>query len=473
MDVHENPPAAAPDDPLSTSETPPAGSPVSRHSFLKGAAAVAGAVAASPLAGSLSRVEAVRPAAPFAGMTVRCALIGGGQYEIMYQSIPLWEKQTGAKVEIVYKGDGFAIDKKLRQDYAAGTVNYDVQWDHTSFFSQYINFLEPLDSYFSVSDLADFTPRILNSARRDGHLWLIPRHADISSLHYRTDLFNDPAEKAAFQKKYGRPLAPPTNWADYPLLAKWFTRPAKGLYGTQSAGKEEALTGRFYEVLLANGGKFISNGKAAFNSPAGVRSINMYAKMYQAGTMPKDMVNYLWDDVAKNFANGSIAFYTEWYGWYSYFQDPKSSKVAGKFGLMRQPRGLTPIHSGWAGAHGFSIPKASQNKQAAASLIKFLTSFDRAYAEAKLGFLSVHKSIWPRLIADASASPVPLDTWRLKLAQLQLAEDFTTPPLIAQWIPISNILYPKLQAVIVGQEDAQTALNGAAQQANAILASGH
>jgi multiple sugar transport system substrate-binding protein len=473
MDIHDNQPVATSDALPTAPQAPSAGCSLSRKGFLKGAAAMAGAVAAGPLTGTLARVEAVRPAAPFAGITVRCAFIGGGQYEIMYQSIPLWEKQTGAKVKIVYKGDGFAIDKKLRQDYAAGTVNYDVQWDHTSFFSQYINFLEPHDRYFSASDLSDFTPRILNAGRRDGHLWLIPRHADISALIYRTDLFDDPKEKAAFQKKYGRPLAPPTNWSDYPLLAKWFTRPEKGLYGTQSAGKEEALTGRFYDVLMANGGKFITDGKATFNSPAGVASINMFARMYRDGSMPKDMVNYLWDDVAKNFANGSIAFYTEWYGWYSSFQDPKSSKVAGKFWLMRQPRGTTPRHSGWAGAHGFSIPKAAQHKQAAASLIKFLTSFERAYAEARLGFLPVHKSVWPRLIADASKSHVPLDTWRLKLAQQQLAEDFTTPPLIAQWIPISNILYPKLQAVIVGQADAQTALNDAAEQANAILAHSH
>ena len=32
-------------------------------------------------------------------------------YEIMCPSTPLWEKQTGAKVKIVYKGDGFARAK--------------------------------------------------------------------------------------------------------------------------------------------------------------------------------------------------------------------------------------------------------------------------------------------------------------------------------------------------------------------------
>ena len=115
MDSHDNQPVAPSDAPATAPQAPSAGCSLSRKGFLKGAAAVAGAVAAGPLTDTLARVEAVLPAAPFAGVTVRCAFIGGGQYEIMYQSIPLWEKQTGAKVKIVYKGDGFAIDKKLRR----------------------------------------------------------------------------------------------------------------------------------------------------------------------------------------------------------------------------------------------------------------------------------------------------------------------------------------------------------------------
>jgi hypothetical protein len=39
----------------------------------------------------------------------------------MYQRIPLWEKQTGAKGKIVYKGDGFAIDKKRRRRSSPST----------------------------------------------------------------------------------------------------------------------------------------------------------------------------------------------------------------------------------------------------------------------------------------------------------------------------------------------------------------
>lgn len=412
------------------------------------------------------------PHGSLSGVTLKCAFIGGGDYEKLYGEIPKFEKETGAKVAIVYKGNGFDIDKKIKMDFNANTVDYDVMWDHTSFFSQYIQntpYLEPLDNYFSADDLKDFLPRLLDACKKDGKLWLIPRHADISCLHYRTDLFNDPKQKAAFKEKYGRDLKVPETWDEFVEVAKFFSQ-GDGLYGTQFAGKEEALTGRFYELLIAFGGEFIdSEGNIAFNSEAGVKVLSMLRDLYASNVMPKGMVNFLWDDLSKNFANGNIALYTEWHGWYSYFQDSKSSKVSGKFDLARQPAGPTGIHSGWGGVHAFSIPKAAKNKEGAAMLIKFLTSPENMYKEGKIGYLVVRTSVWERLIKEAESSKNPLDKKRLELAKLQLSEDFRTPPLIAEWVPASNILFPKIQSVILGEKAPKAALDEAAVEINKIF----
>jgi len=155
---------------------------------------------------------AAEPAKPLSGITLKCAFIGGANYEELYKGvIPRFEAETGAKVEIVYKGDGFQIDKKLKTDFAAGTVDYDVCWDHSSFFTQYIkaNGIVPLDDYFTQEELADFIPMILNSGKRDGKLWIMPRHFDISCLHYRTDIFNDEGYKKKFKDITGKELRVP------------------------------------------------------------------------------------------------------------------------------------------------------------------------------------------------------------------------------------------------------------------------
>ena len=74
----------------------------------------------------------------------------------------------------------------------------------------------------------------------------------------------------AFKEKYGYDLAPPTTWQQVKDQAIFLSNPPN-FYGTQFAGKEEAINGRFYEMVIAEGGVYLnSKGKPAFNSDAGV-----------------------------------------------------------------------------------------------------------------------------------------------------------------------------------------------------------
>ncbi len=392
---------------------------------------------------------------------LKCAFIGGANYEELYKEIPKWEAKTGMKVEIVYKGDGFQIDKKLKTDFAAGAVDYDVCWDHSSFFTQYIKAdgIVPLDDYFSADELKDFIPMILNSGKRDGKLWIVPRHFDISCLHYRTDLFQD----------FG--LTVPETWDEFKSTAlKVQPNLQLGVYATEFAGKEEALTGRFYEVSTCEGAEFFDkNWKPGFNAPGGVKAATMFRDLYKAGAMPPGTTSFVWEDVAKNWVAGNIVMYTEWYGWYSYFQDPSASKVAGLFDIVRQPKGDAGVHGGWAGQHSFSITKASQQKDTAADFIKFITSIESQTVEANLGFLVTRNSVWDKIIADAKAAGNPLDVKRLELAQFQAVNDFRTPPLVAEWLPASDIVYPIVQAIILGDKEPKAGLDEAAAKVEAMM----
>ena len=102
------------------------------------------------------------------GQTIRMANIGGSPYETMYDQIKLFEEKTGAKVETVFLGDGFQIDRYLKDNYASGTVDFDVAWNHTSFMSQYTPFVEDLNQYFTPEELAAFSPAIIQAATIDG-----------------------------------------------------------------------------------------------------------------------------------------------------------------------------------------------------------------------------------------------------------------------------------------------------------------
>ena len=52
----------------------------------------------------------------YSGVTLRVKLIGGGQYENLYNEvIPWWEENTGGKIEIVTQKNHFELDKKLKK----------------------------------------------------------------------------------------------------------------------------------------------------------------------------------------------------------------------------------------------------------------------------------------------------------------------------------------------------------------------
>ena len=121
--------------------------------------------------------------------------------------------------------------------------------------------------------------------------------------------------------------------------AIFFSNPPN-FYGTEYAGKEEAINGRFYEMVVAEGGEYLdSKGKPAFNSDAGVRALNWFVDLYKAKAVPPGTTNYLWDDLGQGFASGTIALDLDWPGWATFFNDPKSSKAAGNVGIIVQPAG--------------------------------------------------------------------------------------------------------------------------------------
>ena len=116
------------------------------------------------------------------GVTLRVKLIGGGQYENLYNEvIPWWEENTGGKIEIVTQKNHFELDKEIKKDIASGNLDFCVASNHTSFAAQYGSIYTDLNGIMPASVLADYTPLILEHSTVDGRLVQMPRHSDVSS----------------------------------------------------------------------------------------------------------------------------------------------------------------------------------------------------------------------------------------------------------------------------------------------------
>ncbi len=405
----------------------------------------------------------------FDDYTLRVKLIGGAQYEPLYARIAEWEAATGATVDVLSRKNHFELDREIKQDIAAGTLDWCVGSNHTSFAPQYGNIYTDLNGLIDEGVLAEFQELALQNSTVEGRLVQLPRHSDISNLYYLKSLYEDADNQAAFKTEYGYDLMPPETWDQFKDQAIFFAD-APTFYGTQFVGKDEAITGRFYELLVANGGQlFDEDWNPTFNSEAGVEAVNWFKDLYEAKAVPAGSLNYLWGDTGLGFASGTVALNLDWAGWASFFNDPENSKIAGDIGLVRAPKGSAGIRSGWSGSHTFSITETCDNKEAAASLITFLTSHDSQMVEATSGLLPTRGAVWDDAKAVFAENGNDFMVGVFETYALSMTEDAFTPPLITPWIEVSNEIWPQLQAAILGEKTPQEALDEAADAARLIM----
>lgn len=110
----------------------------------------------------------------------------------------------------------------------------------------------------------------------------IPADSDVVVLYLRRDLLEDPVERAAFRKAYGRNPAIPKTWQEYDQLVSFFHRPEQGLYGT---AEERDLPGswmywlpRYFVQAAPYQRLFDEAVRPLIDSPAGVAATESYVR---------------------------------------------------------------------------------------------------------------------------------------------------------------------------------------------------
>jgi multiple sugar transport system substrate-binding protein len=391
----------------------------------------------------------------FPGYTLKVKLVGGTQYEKLYSRIPIWEKATGAKVQIVSSENYFDLDREIKQDIASGSVDWCVGSNHTSFAPQYGNFYIDLKPYIPQSVLSQYVPSAISNSTVGGKLVQLPRVTDISNIYYNELIYDNPAIRARYKAKFGHDLAPPTTYDEFKQQAIFLSSPPNS-YGTM-------------EILRANGGDmFDAHMNPTFNSQAGIDALQWFVDLYKARAVPAGTVNYTWDDIGQSFAAGTLALDLDWPGFAAYFNNPKTSKIAGHVGFAVAPVGAAGKHGGWSGSHSFSVTADCNNKKAAVSFIEFLTDYDSEMMEAEAGNLPTRTKVFTDVEADFKRQDNTymanmFSTWEASLAYAR------TPPLIPEWIDVSNAIWPQLQSAILGQKTAKQALDDAAAKVKQIV----
>jgi multiple sugar transport system substrate-binding protein len=277
----------------------------------------------------------------------------------------------------------------------------------------------PIDDYvakyMNPADLDDYHPLYKSITMYKGKRWGVFDDGDQFALYYRKDIFADPKLQAAYQAKFGKPLAVPTTWDDYTQVAQFITdQLAPNVYGSAHFRKfgNPGNQFSFLQQFRANGGKFFDGDmKAQLTTPAAVTTMNQMLAQNKASIPGNNDL----DAVAQWTAwlQGKVAMIFSWppTGRISsnYAQRDKAinfipaSTIADKVGYAVMPGTNGEMASGYVRA----LASGSNNEEAAYLFMQWVTAPPLSLVRTMLPYtlrdpyrLSTYKSdlyraLWP------------------------------------------------------------------------------
>ena len=240
----------------------------------------------------------------------------------------------------------------------------------------------PVDDKWPTSDRANYLPGPLQGCTYNGKLWAAPKYTDVGLIYYRTDV-----NKTA-----------PNTWDDLVSMAK-AASPSKTKFGYIWQGSQyEGLVCNFVEVLYGYGGNVLDPNnpkKVTVNSAEGVQALTQMVSW--VGTIsPAAVTTYQEPQTLAAWQDGDAAFMRNWPYAISLSNDPKSSKIPGKFDEhpMLYGGSNTVGHSN-IGGWQLGINAYSKNPDASWKFVQYQLSPDVQKTFAlQLSLLSTLKSVY-------------------------------------------------------------------------------
>lgn len=231
----------------------------------------------------------------------------------------------------------------------------------------------------------------------DEELYSIPWHDGPECLIYRRDLFEDPAEQAAFRNRYGYELKPPVTWGQFTDIARFFTRPDQNLYGTMFAAFPDGHN-TLYDFALqlwSRGGEFEDqHHNALLDTRQAAAALDFYRSSIRDASMCYPNAEKL-DSTRSGdvFLSGAVAMMVNWFGFAARCDRP-GSPLRGKVAIAPIPADEGQPAASLSVFWTLGIASGSHQKQAAWDFIHFLTQPALDKGIVRHGTVGVRLSTW-------------------------------------------------------------------------------
>ena len=455
---------------------PPAASPSTRRTALKQAAALGAVAAASPWLLPAAHAQDA-DLAPYRsakinwrqveGETISVAVIPASYFDSLGSLLPQFEALTGIKVRVEKVPPG-QIRQKATLDLSSRTATYATHAADPMYYPLYVanKWVEPLDKYLNDTSLTDpawFKYDDILKAWRDadsidGKPYGIPYDGEVTVQVYRKDLYD------------AKGLKPATTLDELAANAKALTDPANRMHGLALRGFAGAGQNMYiYPSLLGGfGGKWFAGKELRVNSPEAVRALDWYVNTL-AQYAPPAVRNWNWPDIADAFSQGTLGCYIDAHSSASVLMNPEKSKVVGKVGFARWPKGPNGKCPTSIWNWGFPINAALSDKAKKATWL-FISWATSAETQARTSWKSTgpakrsginRTSLWRSAEFADAMKDAGHNFIGAALESLEQDTDVEWRPRVPQWPAIGETMATSIQSALVGQKKSKEALDEA------------
>jgi multiple sugar transport system substrate-binding protein len=332
-------------------------------------------------------------------------------------------------------------------------------------------------------DLDDIVPLWRQADSVGGSLYAMPVEGEVTIHFYRRDVYAQHA------------LTPPQTFDELRETARRTHDPGRKLWGFALRGFRGPGQNAYIwpSLFRAWGGQwFAASGEPTVSSEAGVKSLEWYVDMNRTYA-PPGAENWNWPELMEAMAAGTLVQYIDGNPAASIIENRARSKVAGKVGFGRWPKGPSGrrVSSVWNWAYPINAALPERKKKATWLYLLWLASkptqlrtamfrgdlqSEAARREASrvaLGAGGVRTgvnrlSIWNdpgyrRLISFTPNYP------DVVLQSLREDMDVDWRPRVPQWPEIGEVISVAIQAALVRQKTPRQALDDANREIARIM----
>jgi multiple sugar transport system substrate-binding protein len=362
---------------------------------------------------------------------------------------------------------------RILQDMNVSTYRYDIYMYDIPWLNYLVQSTLICDiTEFIESDEFDksriFPENLAHCYYRD-RCYGVPLVGGSQILFYRKNLFENSVIQKEFKEQYNIPLIPPKNWAQFNIVARFFTQKyspnSPTEFGTSFTGIiNEELAPEILIRLWAYGGSlFDSSNIARVYSPQNIKAFR--SLLETMNYVSRDPFQTSIKDAVNDFCNGKTAMILTYSECANSIIKAMTSGTFGQVGYQAIP-GKTPMSIGW----NFGLNRLSSKKQMAYQFFNWLCQRNISY------YMTILDGQSPVIAPYHNNEMLKLYPWlTLTEESLQYCRTRTGPnnknALVIPQSYIEKILCEAFRSMVTKDISAEDALHSAQREMNLLFAS--